>query len=92
MWLIQVEGRVVVDAASYFDNNSDQRPSLDALGTKSVAPQIEVEDRGHVTDRGGGWCGTGRMRAAEHSRRIQERLKEDGQLLPPTSEKKETGE
>lgn len=48
MLLIQLDGRVVVDAASYFDNHAGPRLFLDALGTKSAAPQIEVEDQGHV--------------------------------------------
>ena len=62
MWIVQVDGRIVVDAASYFDNNNncDSRPIFHPLSTRFAAPEIEVEDGGHRYHEG--WNGTGRGR------------------------------
>ncbi|ROV95022.1 hypothetical protein VMCG_08305 [Cytospora schulzeri] len=47
----QVDGRTVVDAASYFDNKSDRRISLAALDPKLIRPQMEIEERGHISPK-----------------------------------------
>ncbi|KAG8157931.1 hypothetical protein KVR01_012203 [Diaporthe batatas] len=46
----QVDGRIVVDAASYIDSNwgPSQRSIFEPLGTKLAAPEIDVEDGAHM--------------------------------------------
>lgn len=89
-WIVgQVNGRVVVDATSYFDNNSDQRRSLDDLSQKSIAPRIETKEQTHINYGGGGWCGTGRLRESQHQEAIRHRKIENGEL--PTEERAEPG-
>ena len=79
---MKTDGRIVVDAASYFHANPDEQKNLDAFDSASIAPQVNVLDEKHVDDDYPIYrCGTGRMREAERQERIRQRKIENG-LFP----------
>lgn len=83
----QVDGRIVVDATSYFDNNSDKRPSLAALDPKSIAPQIEIGDQNHIDRPYPRRCGNSALRAMKYEDAVRRRKTENGEL--PTEKREE---
>lgn len=95
---MQVNGRIVVDAESYFDNNYGPRPSFDPISTRYSAPHIEVEDGGHVDYDS---CDEGDRRHPPPPRRSQGGYREQlkpwqlegrAQRIMPTNQKKLAGE
>ena len=76
---MRTDGRIVVDAASYFHAKPDEQKNLDALDSASIAPQVNVSDEKHI-DSIPYRCGTGRMRESERRERSRQRKIENGEL------------
>lgn len=47
---LQVDGRIVVDATSFFFENPTERRRLGALDAESIAPRVDVADIMHIDD------------------------------------------
>ncbi|KAJ5835805.1 hypothetical protein N7447_001831 [Penicillium robsamsonii] len=79
-----IDGRVIVDASSYFHANPDEQQTLRDLDSESIAPQINVTEEKHLDgddDDYRGWrCGTGRMRQSRHRERLNRRKIENGEI------------
>ncbi|CAG8922116.1 unnamed protein product [Penicillium salamii] len=71
-----IDGRVIVDALSYFNANPHERPSLSDLRSDSIAPKIDVNEYlHHGHDRGAG-AGTAQMYQPRIPERERERIKD----------------
>lgn len=85
----KIDGRIVVDAASYFHANPDERQSLSSLNSECIAPQVNVADEKHFEynsdDYMGPRCGTSRLCRLERRERTRHREIENGEL--PTERK-----
>ncbi|KAE8381525.1 P-loop containing nucleoside triphosphate hydrolase protein [Aspergillus bertholletiae] len=45
-----VDGRIIIDAESYFDENPDENGGLVALDDDSIAPSLQISDTNHLPD------------------------------------------
>ncbi|GIK05562.1 hypothetical protein Aspvir_009675 [Aspergillus viridinutans] len=81
---VKIDGRIVVDASSYFHANPDEQETLGDLDSESIAPQMNVMEETHVDDDDddyGGWrCGTGRRRESRRRERLKQRKIENGEI------------
>ncbi|CAG8299662.1 unnamed protein product [Penicillium salamii] len=80
-----VDGRIIVDALSYFDAKNEERPSLSDLGSDSIAPKIDVNEDHHFEDEYNRGPVTPQMydvRTREREReRIRQRRIQNGEFL-----------
>lgn len=83
---MKIDGRIVVDAASYFHNNPSEKHDPADLASESVTPQFRITDNSHISSPS--WiCGTGRMMKMALQNEIRQRKIESGEL--PTERKME---
>lgn len=81
-----------MDAASYLANSGDQPLVLSDLGSKSIAPQIDIQDGGHADgDPNVPWCGNGKVQAVRQRMVTRQRQTKDGELSPPAPARGEQG-
>ncbi|KAI0404112.1 hypothetical protein F4802DRAFT_568975 [Xylaria palmicola] len=85
-----VDGRIVVDAVSYFRSNPSSQLKLAALGTESFAPKIKVAEEAHIDEYPPFRCGNGYMQEAAFEAKLRKRKLESGELPLTKRPKSET--